>query len=154
MRKQGGFTLIELVVVMVILGILAAVALPRFVDMSGQARTAKITAALGSVRSGAALAHAAFLAAGSPATGVVKLEGKDYTLVNGYPAVADIAEIAGLNAGGVTDYNIVTAAALVTINESDPAKRPNCFVTYAPATSGGTPVVITPPVYTATSSGC
>ena len=43
MKKQNGFTLIELVVVIVILGILAATALPKFVDLSGEAEGAAFT---------------------------------------------------------------------------------------------------------------
>lgn len=87
--SQRGFTLIELVVVIVILGILAAFAVPRFARMDRQARIASVRAVEGSLRAGAALARAQWLAEGTNAA-TVTMEGTGaanaVTMTNGYPA--------------------------------------------------------------------
>lgn len=61
-RKQAGFTLIELIAVMVILGILAATAVPRFVNLQDEAAVAAVRSVAGSIESGAALNHAVDIA--------------------------------------------------------------------------------------------
>ena len=61
-NQQSGFTLIELIMVIVILGILAAFALPKFADLSGDARASSLNGALGSVRSASAIVHSTALA--------------------------------------------------------------------------------------------
>jgi prepilin-type N-terminal cleavage/methylation domain-containing protein len=57
-RNQGGFTLIELVIIIVVLGILAAVAIPKYQDISSEAKEAATRAALGSIRSGITIYYA------------------------------------------------------------------------------------------------
>jgi MSHA pilin protein MshA len=62
MPKQKGFTLIELIVVIVILGILAATAIPRFIDLSSDARLAAVQGVAGAVSSGASINYGAYKA--------------------------------------------------------------------------------------------
>jgi len=57
-RTQAGFTLIELVIVIVILGILASVAIPKYEDMREQARTAALKGQLGAIRSAVSIQYA------------------------------------------------------------------------------------------------
>ena len=66
MNKLSGFTLIELVIVLALLAILAAVAVPRFVNLADDARKATATAELGALRAAAQLYYASTAVAGNP----------------------------------------------------------------------------------------
>lgn len=82
MKSNKGFTLIELVMVIVILGILAAVAAPKFQNLSTQAKAASFLGVVGGVKSGITIWQANYLASGSPTAGVNSVLGNS----DGYPA--------------------------------------------------------------------
>lgn len=145
MNKQAGFTLIEIIAVIVILGILSAVALPKFVNLGGEARVAKMQGAAGAVNSAAVLIHSKWLAQGSPTTAGVTIDFEGGSLdaaadiVNGYPAADRIAEVAGLNA---TDYSTSATGAVMTATPD--AGHAACAFTYTePAAANTAPAVDT-----------
>lgn len=151
-KKQQGFTLIELIMVIVILGILAAVALPKFADLGGDARRATLQGALGAVKSAAAIVHAKALAEGKTATSddseSVSLEGTAITLKFGYPNAATIDEAAGVSA---TDYHIAVASGVSTISatkDGGTSAVSNCNFTYTPPASAGAAPTISVGVFT------
>ena len=144
--KQSGFTLIELVVVITILGILAAFALPRFAGFQGEARVAVINGIAGSMRSAAALAHAKVLVQGSAAdaNGTITMEGQTVQITAGYPdATNGISVAASIDATGGLSCGDTGSTYTCSYN-------PSCQVVYTEATSPNPPTV----AVTADSSNC
>ncbi|WOH35894.1 type II secretion system protein [Thalassotalea fonticola] len=86
MNKNKGFTLIELVIVIVILGILAATAAPKFIDLTGDARESVMAGLEGSMQSAVEISHAKALIEGETATsGEIQIGSDFYALANGWP---------------------------------------------------------------------
>lgn len=136
---HGGFTLIELVVVITILGILAAFAVPRFASLEVEARSAATMALEGSIRSAAALSHALWLAEGQPPT--VTLEGQVITMTNGYPDETDIDSTLASIDGFVYD----DSGSPGVFSKSNDGRKPiaSCNVSYAAAAvPGAAPTIV------------
>lgn len=140
-KTQRGFTLIELVVVIVILGILAAFAVPRFMGMEGRARVATLRGLEGSMRSAAAMAHGVWLADGTNAATLV-IEGQNITFVGGYPNSASIGSLIQ-DMSGFTPFNN-------QFRKTGAPQPINCRVTYTNAAGGQPPTI----AVTATNAGC
>ncbi|HZW14200.1 MAG TPA: type II secretion system protein [Noviherbaspirillum sp.] len=153
-KQQSGFTLIELVVVIVILGILAATALPKFVDLSNDARGGVMRGLEGSMRSADTMIYAKAAAAGiatkDAGTGVsVSVNGQ--TILTKFGYAKDATELAkALTLNPAADFDATNAARIAHAKAKDYSTAPaTCAVIYTPAADANTA-----PTYVVDTTGC
>ena len=137
-KAQKGFTLIERVVVITILGILAAFAFPRFAALEVEARIAATEGLAGSIRAGSALAHSMFLVNGGA---TVVMEGVTITMVDEYPDGALLGITAALQ--DITGFGTPTYAGGLATYNTEGGTAGACTVTYdEPTVAGDAPTII------------
>ena len=152
-KTQQGFTLIELVVVIVILGILAVTAAPKFIDLTSDARESVMEGVQGSIESAISMVNAKALIDNElGATGEVEISGTFYALVNGYPAAASAGTGAGTSGNGLGITSLIDAGTDVTVTDATPAlfqhsgapTAAQCQLSYANAVDSDNRPEITP----------
>jgi len=129
-NKAKGFTLIELVVVIVILGILAVTAAPKFIDLTSDAKASVVEAVRGSINSAADMAHAKALVAGQTALdGAISVGTSTIDLRYGWPEASSMADLLELD----SDITAATSGSGATFTHADATVDANCQASYTNA---------------------
>ncbi|MFM2622118.1 type II secretion system protein [Vibrio owensii] len=143
MKRQGGFTLIELVVVIVILGILAVTAAPRFLNLQDDARNSALEGLKGAMAGAAGIAYGKSAIAGTESQDASNLDLGNGTAISaafGYP-VATEAALEAVVDGLENDWDVLTSAAGTSITYGFDGYTDNCVI-YTQAEDANTPAIV------------
>lgn len=165
-RNNGGFTLIELIVVIVILGILAVTAAPKFIDLQSDARLATLNGMKAAINSAVSLAYGKSLVTGQEKLkdGSITINGSSVAVCYGYPCAAsekiqkvlDIGDFKACTAGVAGDWCFqdgettassgeTTASSIKIFVANGYSSESKCYVEYTqPDASGKAPTVALP----------
>ncbi|MBE4620621.1 type II secretion system protein [Vibrio navarrensis] len=146
MKRQGGFTLIELVVVIVILGILAVTAAPRFLNLQDDARTASVEGLKGAIAGAAGIVYGKSAIAGTErsSSSSVNVNGTTVTTAYGYPKNTH-ANLEAIVSGLTTDWTRVTSPQSGGVGYGFTDANTGCYVEYlelTAATSNAEPTIV------------
>ncbi|MFY8327084.1 prepilin-type N-terminal cleavage/methylation domain-containing protein [Pseudoalteromonas sp. ZZD1] len=164
-NKQAGFTLVELIIVIVILGILAVVAAPRFLNLQGDANASTLEGLEGSIRSGMNIVNGKSIIASDhkkDTAAVVVDNGGNVATVYGYPEASLAAFEAFLDvdfeADDSGDFNLDDSGdGVVIIYPNSYVSSDDCRIEYTQAkdsNDGTPPVKVVPPVVDIVLTGC
>ena len=145
---QRGLTMIEILVVIVILGMFAAFAVPRYVGRQSQARVRAVTGMTATVRSAANMAHGIWIATGNITP--IAVDGKNVNMVNGYPDAAGIRELIQ----DTTGFVITVAAKSATFSPDGARSGARCSIQYTQAPDMDNPFGLAAPLPAALNAGC
>lgn len=144
--KQQGFTLVELVVVIVVLGILAATALPRFINVSSDARRAAVQGAAGGLRAAVTLAQARYQASGTFTSPITMADGTTVAVstgaTGGFPTGATGGIDSAMNCESATACGGMTISLGATSTWQPSGGSATCQASYVAAT-GAVSIVTT-----------